>query len=527
MTDGTSSSGQPPSAQDSEDHRARLFRSLLQHANDLVYSVAIDPEAGTWRLEFLSDRIYDLSGCHPEEFAQGGALGSGGPFGLEKPDEHPFELIHPEDLKRTLEATRVLSKGLPVTREYRLRNRLTGRYRWLEDHSEVEKDERGRVMRIWGIVRDITERREREDELRQLAAIVNASDDAVIGLDRDGVVSSWNPGASELYGYAAEEVLGRSFFELVVPERATELTEAIRSLGDGRLREEDALHHARDGTAVPVAMTAFAVLGADDEPDGVAVVVRDLTARKQLELELLHSQKMEAMGRLAGAISHDFNNVLTVILGESETLLEDLARGDPSPSVDGIRAIHQAASRAAALTGRLLALSRKQRLQPTVVAVNDVVRDMSDMLERLLGDDVRVELTMHASGIVEADLTQLQQVLLNLAVNAREAMPGGGLLKIVTADVETEADWADRHTEGGSGSWVMLSLTDTGSGMDEDVLRHAFDPFFTTKPSGTGLGLSTVYGIVSQSGGHVTLASEPGAGTTATVYLPRVEGIVS
>jgi PAS domain S-box-containing protein len=511
-----------PSGSEARDVSAERFHALLQHANDLVYSIAIDPDLRTWKLLFLSERIFELSGCRPDEFQESGSLGSGGPFGLREPATHPFELIHPEDVERTLQATRRLSAGESVTREYRIWNRAQGVWRWVEDRSEPEKDAAGQVVGIWGIVRDVTRRREKEDQLAQLAAIVAASEDPIVGLDGQGRILSWNPAAGRLYGFEESEVLGRSFFELVDPERAALLNRRLATLDAGRFIEEETVHWSRDGKAVSVSLTASATAPSSGRERMFAVVVRDLSARKQLELELFQAQKMEAVGRLAGGIAHDFNNILTVILGQSDVLIDDLGSGR-IPDHEDVQAIREAASRAASLTRQLLAYSRKQLLQPRRLTLGAVVEEMREMTGRLLGEDMEIELRLASTGTVEADPTQLQQVLMNLAVNARDAMPSGGRLLIETADVVLDADYALIHPGCRAGSYAMLAVSDTGVGMDRDTLRKAFEPFFTTKSGGTGLGLSTVYGIVKQSGGNVWAYAEPGTGTTIRVYLPRID----
>ncbi len=392
-----------PESVASLENTAGKFRALLHHANDLVYAVSIDPDERTWQLEFLSDRVFDFSGCRAEEFIQGGPLGSGGPFGLAKPEEHPFELVHPEDLDKAMHETRLLTEGQSVVREYRMRNRTAGEYRWVEDRSEPERDSAGRVIGIWGIVRDLTE-------------------------------------------------------------------------------------------------------------------------RKQLEQQLFQSQKMEAVGRLAGGIAHDFNNILTVILGLTETLIQDLSTIDDSGTLrEDARTVRKEAARAASLTQQLLAFSRKQRLQPQAMSLGRVVEDMKPMFERLIGEDIEMWIQPGESSTVQADPAQIQQVLLNLVVNAREAMPEGGRLIIETVNVELDENYAQGRVGVRPGPHVMLAVSDTGDGMDSETLRQAFDPFFTTRIDGTGLGLSTVYGMVKQSGGNVWAYSEFEKGSTFKVYLPRVD----
>jgi hypothetical protein len=252
--------------------------------------------------------------------------------------------------------------------------------------------------------------------------------------------------------------------------------------------------------------------------------VQDNTERKALEAKLQQAQKMESIGRLAGGVAHDFNNLLTVINGYSLLLLGKLSPADPLRA--GLKEIHKAGERAAGLTMQLLAFSRKQVLEPCVLDLNREVDEMRSMLGRLVGEDVEVRVELSAeAGSVHADPHQLEQVIMNLVVNARDAMPHGGKLLIETAGVELDERYVQSHLEAHAGRHVLLAVSDTGLGMDDETRRRIFEPFFTTKGvgKGTGLGLSTVQGIVAQSGGHIEVYSEPGHGTTFKVYLPRVE----
>jgi hypothetical protein len=332
-----------------------------------------------------------------------------------------------------------------------------------------------------------------------------------------------NDAAVRHYGYSQDEFLAMSLPDIRPPGEVPRLMAGIKTLETGGGPKGGLFQHRKkDGTLIDVEITVqkFVLAG---RPCGLAVAL-DVTARNRMESQLRQSQKMEAIGNLAGGIAHDFNNLLSVILSYGEMLATDLKPGDPMR--DDLDEIVGAGTRAAALTRQLLAFSRQQILQPRVLDLNVAIDGTAKMLKRLVGADV--ELTVAngpALGMVMADPGQLEQVLVNLVVNARDAMPKGGKLTIETANVELDSKYAATHVDVASGSYVMLAVTDTGSGMDSATRQRIFEPFFTTKEKGkgTGLGLSTVFGIVQQSGGSVLAYSEPGEGTTMKVYLPRTD----
>jgi PAS domain S-box-containing protein len=292
---------------------------------------------------------------------------------------------------------------------------------------------------------------------------------------------------------------------------------------DREYDEVEATWKRKDGTPLNVQLSVRAVRNAQREVEFYETFVRDVTEQRLLQQQLVQAQKMEAVGRLAGGIAHDFNNLLTVISSYSDLLLDDLARDDPRR--DDVEQVRKAAEGAAALTRQLLAFSRQQVLQPKVVSLNTVVTDLRKMLQRVIGEDVDFAAILAPDlAAVKADVGQLEQVLMNLAVNARDAMPTGGKLTIETTNVELDTDYTRTHHAAAAGHFVMLAVTDSGTGMDEATQAKIFEPFFTTKGQGkgTGLGLATVYGIVKQSGGFIWVYSELGHGTSFKIYLPRV-----
>jgi PAS domain S-box-containing protein len=348
----------------------------------------------------------------------------------------------------------------------------------------------------------------------------------LVGLD-ERIVSS-NRAFEELVGHDKSELVGRKLSELMPGDPLPELGELLageRERYDGQVRLVRS-----DGSDVWGQLAVSLVVGAQRRPRFLIAMVEDLTERISLEEQLRHSQRMEAVGQLAGGVAHDFNNLLTIIAGRTRFAIQELGPGD-GPMRSDLDEIAAAAERAAELTHQLLAYSRRQVLQPSVVDLNAVVAEMERMLGRLIGEHIEVELDLAPDlGHVRADRGQLEQVIANLAVNARDAMDGGGRLTLQTANVElTGTGGADGEPVSARGPYAMLAVRDTGRGMDEATRSRVFEPFFTTKEpgKGTGLGLSTVYGIIAQSGGHIRVESQPGAGSTFAVFLPVAEDEVS
>jgi two-component system, cell cycle sensor histidine kinase and response regulator CckA len=326
-------------------------------------------------------------------------------------------------------------------------------------------------------------------------------------------------------GYTADELQQTSWFEQIHPEDRALVQAAgneARETGSGR-RVEYRMRH-KDGTWRYLESTASAIRGEDGLVEQLVIVNRDITARRRLEEQFRQAQKMEAVGRLSGGIAHDFNNLLGVIIGYSEILADHLPQSDPDR--ENVDEIINAGRRAASLTRQLLAFSRQQVLEPKALDLNEVVSETEKMLRRMVGEDIHFTTVLHKPlSTVKADPGQLEQVLMNLAVNARDAMPHGGNLTIGTSEVEIDQLFAQRCSfPFRPGVYVLLTVTDTGIGMDAETQAHIFEPFFTTKDknAGTGLGLATVYGIVKQSGGHIEVVSEPGIGSTFKVYLPAI-----
>jgi PAS domain S-box-containing protein len=338
----------------------------------------------------------------------------------------------------------------------------------------------------------------------------------------------------EIMGYSRQELLGLTFREITHPDDLARDEQLVAQLLRGELSRYavEKRYLRKDGGVVWANLTLSLLRSASGDPVHFVAVVEDITGQKRaederrnLERQLLQAQKMESVGRLAGGVAHDFNNHLTVINGYCAMLLDEMGPADPLR--EPVDEILLAGQRAAALTRQLLAFSRKQVAEPRVISLNDVVAEARKMLSRLIGDDVEIITHLDAGlGSVVADSSQMNQVLMNLAINARDAMPDGGRIIMETMNTDLDAGYAAQHAGVEAGPYVLLSITDTGAGMTQEVVQHIFEPFFTTKDvgAGTGLGLSTVYGIVKQAGGWIWVYSEPGKGSTFKVYLPRAGG---
>jgi len=357
-----------------------------------------------------------------------------------------------------------------------------------------------------------------------LQAVINSSPLAIYTMDAEGDVRSWNPAAETLYGWRSDEVIGGPL-TLITRDLEDQRDLRERVFRGETLRGIETTAHKKDGSAVTLSLAAAPVHDAGGRVTGVLFIAADLTDVRRLEIQYRQAQKMEAVGRLAGGIAHDFNNLLTAILGTTGLLLDSL---DPNSQARlDVEEIEKAGKRAAGLTRQLLVFSRKQVLEPRILDINAVVGDLQGMLVRLIGADVKLQTKLSpALGTVQADPGQLQQAIVNLVVNSRDAMPKGGVVTIETANVELDPRELEPHTLTRPGKYVLLAVHDTGVGMDAATKARLFEPFFTTKEpgKGTGLGLATVYSIVKQSGGYIWAYSELGHGTSFKIYLPRAQG---
>lgn len=488
--------------------REELFHLISENAADMI--AVVDMEG---RRIYNSLSYEKVLGYSPEELKNSSG----------------FEQIHPDDRERVKEAAEHARRtGEGRTLEYRIRHK-DGSWRVLESTSSVIRNAKGDPEKLVIVNRDATGRKRAEEALRlSEASFRSVVEDAPYGIYRASVTGQLlqvNPALQNMLGYASAEELLPSNLANDIYRHAGEYERLSELFGRmDEFKDVEVEWKRKDGTPITVRCSGRRVKDQNGVPAYLEVFAEDVTERRVLERQLRMAQKMEAVGRLSGGIAHDFNNLLGVIIGYSQVLKKKL--GPESPFCEHAEEIEKAGQRAAALTRQLLAFSRQQVLTPAVLNLNDLVTDMLKMLPRLLGEDVEVTTSLTEDlGRVKADLGQIEQVIMNLAVNARDAMPDGGGLRIETADVELDEAYARQHPGSRPGSYVMLGVTDTGIGMNPETQAQIFEPFFTTKErgKGTGLGLATVYGVVKQSGGYISVDSAPGKGASFKIYLPLIE----
>ena len=470
-------------------------------------------------------------------------------FGYER-DEligQKVEMLVPESYRQQHHHHRETFARTPKTRRMGAELELFGRRRNgsefpVEISLSPVSTEKGQF--VLSAIRDITDRKRIAEELRRaneelyrrtaeqlgdyrskLASIIDSSEDAILSKDLSGTITSWNRGAERIYGYTPEEAIGKSISMLTPDDRPNEISEILQKIaGGGSIEHYESVRMTKDGRRLDMSISVSPLRNAIGEIVGASAIARDITGQKKAEGHLRQAQKMEAIGRLAGGVAHDFNNILGIINACTEFLRDRIdAAAETSVYVENIR---KAIERGTALTKQMLAFSRTSAIQPRILDLNERLREISKLLRPLLGDDVEILIVPRSpAAVVEVDAGQLDQIVVNLAVNARDAMPRGGKFILETGTVKFDEDFAEQHQAMAAGKYVLLAVSDTGTGMDEATVSRIFEPFFTTKEAGkgTGLGLATVYGIVKQSAGQILVYSEPGQGTTFKIYLPSAE----
>ncbi|MGH7582865.1 MAG: PAS domain S-box protein, partial [Gemmatimonadales bacterium] len=484
------------------DERDQRFRQLAENIREVFFVVTADFSETVY-----INQAYEIIWGRPVE-------------SVYRNPRAFMDAVEPEDREGLQSLIARNQRGeTPDEVEFRVR-RPDGEVRTVLAHAAPVLNERGEVYRIIGVVMDVTERRHAEDTVREREAmfrnLIEASFHGIV-VTENGRITEVNQGMTDITGYATEELIGRPSLEVVAEESLHLVAHRIEARIDGNY---DLIGRHKDGHRIQLEATART-----HETGGVVrrvTALRDVTETRLLEEQFRRAQKMEAVGRLAGGVAHDFNNLLTVITSYAQMLQQDLSEHDPRRS--DLDEVLKASHAAARLTRQLLAFSRRQVLEPRLLEIEESVTNAEKLLRRVIGEDVTLVTVLNPEPArVKIDPGQLEQVIMNLAVNARDAMPQGGRLTIETATVSMDETYIRGHWPATPGDYVMLAVSDTGIGMDQETQAQIFEPFFTTKETGkgTGLGLSTVYGIVKQSAGFIWVYSEPGHGTTFKIYLPR------
>ena len=486
--------------------REELFHLISESAADMI--AVVDLEG---RRIFNSLSYQKILGYSPEELQESSG----------------FEQIHPDDREKVKNAAREAREtGVGTLLEYRFRH-SNGNWMVLESVASVIRNENGEPEKLVIVNRDITERKKVQEALvRSEASFRSLVEGAPHGIYRATTTGQFlqvNPALQRMLGYESAQELFKADLATQVFRNISDYQLMNESLANSNELKDVELEWKRaNGEPILVRCSGHRVDAKDGGPGYFEVFAEDVTEKRTLERQLRMAQKMEAIGRLSGGIAHDFNNLLGVIIGYSGVLKKSL--DNSQPTYEYAMEIEKAGKRAASLTRQLLAFSRQQVLTPSVLSLNSLVSDMEKMLPRLLGEDIEVSLSLEPElGNVKADQSQIEQVIMNLAANARDAMPSGGKLQIQTANVELDLAYTRDHPGSRAGSYVMLAIADSGTGMSPETIAHIFEPFFTTKAvgEGTGLGLATVYGVVKQSNGYIWVDSTPGQGSTFQIYLPR------
>lgn len=491
-------------AQEKLSESEERYRSLVENARDIIYCQDLDGN-------YISvNKVFEqILGYTQEETLK----------------LNQRQIIAPEYYEKARSMVARKLEGEDITTYELEAVRKDGRRVWFEVSNWLVHQNETPIA-VQGISRDITERKHAENQLRQseerYRLMFESNPQPMWVYDVETLTFlEVNDAAILHYGYSREEFLSMTIKDTSAPEDIPILMDTLSKSLNPYLAVKIWRHRKKDGTIIEVELTAHS-FNFNNRPARL-IQATDMTVRRALEGQLHQSQKMEAIGQLAGGVAHDFNNLLTAIIGYSDLAHRILPSNNSARPY--LQEIKKAGNRASVLTCQLLAFSRKQILQPVILNLNVVVSEMKEMLHRLIGESIELQTSLDARlGNVRADYGQIEQVIMNLVVNARDAMPRGGKLTIQTKNVDIGGEYFDQHLTGEPGYYVLLEVSDTGVGIDAEIQKHIFEPFFTTKEpgKGTGLGLSTVYGIVKQSGGNTCISSEPGRGTTFKVYLPQV-----
>lgn len=481
----------------------RILKTLMSNLPGLAYRCRNDRD---WTMEFVSEGCFDLTGYQPEDLLQNRKLSYA-------------QLIHLEDREAVWEGVlHALKQNQPFRLQYRIVT-AKGEQRWVWEQGRGVMSEAGELIALEGFIHDISDRVRAQKNLRESEQRFRRFTEAAvegISILEDGILLDANPAYAKLFGYNLEVIVGRSVLDWTAPESREVVATHIQT-GDERPYEATGIR--KDGSKFIMEICGKNILFFGRKARVAAI--RDVTERRNLEAQLRQAQKMESVGQLAAGVAHDFNNILTIIQGNTGLMMSD--PGITAEAQDSLRQISTAAGRAANLTGQLLAFSRRQIMQPKILNLNEGINNLAKMLHRLIGEQIKLQLNCAEKlPPIHVDEGMMEQIVLNLAVNARDAMPKGGSLTISTQAVDIDERFLPFHSEARVGRFVCLRITDTGTGIEASIRDRIFDPFFTTKEvgKGTGLGLATVYGIVKQHQGWIEVESQVRCGSTFSVYLP-------
>jgi len=507
----------------------KRFRRIAENARDIIFRMSL-PDGN---FEYISPAVEELVGFTPQELYQDPRLS--------------LQIVHPDWLTYFLEEREKLARvEIAPFYEYKIINRQ-GAERWVNQRNTLIKDDAGNPIALEGIVTDITHQKRTESELRdkrdEAQMFLDIAGVMIIAIDREQKVTLANRKAREILGCEEKDIIGKNWFDnFLFIDDIDSVKKVYNRVIAGEMEAVEYFENPVRSKSGDIKLIAWHNTVIRDENGDITHSLssgEDITERRKAENEKLkaeedrnkieeqlrQSQKMESIGKLAGGIAHDFNNLLTSILGNCDMAISELRPEDPLYLE--LSEINEGAERAADLTRQLLAFSRKQVMEPRILNLNTVISNMDKMLKRIIGEDIILDTRLYPElWNTKVDPSQIEQVILNLAVNARDAMPEGGRLFIETDNIILDSEYEENHPEAAPGEYVMLAVSDTGCGIDKEIQANIFDPFFSTKEigKGTGLGLSTVYGIIKQSGGNIWVYSEKGKGTTFKVYIPRMEG---